>query len=73
MWIEKTVFFSYSIYIYVENRKKQRFLKCPPPPPRDQANPFAFSCSFILHTSYIQMVRLMRGEKAVKMLKNNLV
>ena len=26
-------------------------MKCSPPP-SDQANPFAYSCSFTLHTSY---------------------
>ena len=38
----------------------------------DQANPFAYSCSFILHTTYKNGM-IGGGGKAVKMLKNSLL
>ena len=40
--------FCYSTY-----KKREKFLlRCFPPPPRDQTNPFAYSCSFTFQTSY---------------------
>ena len=46
-------------------------LKCFPP--RDQTNPFAYSCSFTFHTSYKNGMIGHGGGNAVKMLKNTLV
>ena len=43
-------------------------MKCFPPPPRDQTNPFAYSCSFTFHTSYRNGM-IGHGGNAVKMLK----
>ena len=66
IWVENSVF----AIQHIENRKS--LLKCfPPPPPRDQTNPFAYSCSFTLHTSYKNgMIGHRGGGNAVKMLKN---
>ena len=42
------------------------------PPPRDQANPFAYKCVLPLQTSYINgMLDHGGGGKAVKMLKTD--
>ena len=47
IWVENSVF----AIQHIENRK--RFTEVlPPPPPRDQTNPFAYSCSLTFHTSY---------------------
>ena len=43
-----------------------------PPPPIDQANPFAYSCSFALHTTY-KMTCLNKVGKAVKMLNKQII
>ena len=39
-------------FCYSTNRKKENVLPKCFPPPLDQTNPFAYSCSFIFHTSY---------------------
>ena len=44
IWVENSVF----AIQHIENRKS--FTEVPPPP--DQTNPFAYSCSFTFHTSY---------------------
>ena len=41
--------------------------------PRDKTNPFAYSCRFILHTSYENDKLGQRGGGAVKLLKNYLL
>ena len=46
IWVENSVF----AIQHIENRKS--LTEVLPPPPRDQTNPFAFSCSFTFHTSY---------------------
>ena len=46
IWVENSVF----AIQHIENRKG--FTEVLPPPPRDQTNPFAYSCSFTFHTSY---------------------
>ena len=54
--------------VALENSK--RFTEVLPPPPRDQTNPFAYSCSFTLHTSYKNgMIGHGGGGGAFKMLK----
>ena len=48
-------------------------LKCfPPPPPRDQTNPFAYTCSFTFHTSYKNGM-IGHGGERVEMLENTLL
>ena len=44
MWAENSVF----AIQHIENRKS--FTEVLSPPPRDQTNPFAYSCSFTFHT-----------------------
>ena len=62
----KTLFLLFIIY-EIENV----LLKCfPTPPPRDQTNPFAYSCSFTIHTSYKNgMFGHGGGGEVVEMLK----
>ena len=61
IWVENSVFAIQNI----ENRKK---LYWSAPPPRDQTNPLAYSCSFTFHTSYKNGM-IGHGGNAVKMLK----
>ena len=60
-------------FCYTTYRKKKKvLLRCFPP--RDQTNPFAYSCSFTFHTSYRNgMFGQGGGGNAVKMLKNTLL
>ena len=62
LWVENSVF----TIQHIGNRKVFKV----PPPPRDKAKSFAYSCSFTLHTTY-KMACLVAG--AVKTLKNNLL
>ena len=66
IWFENSVF----AIQHIENRKS--FTEVLPPTPRDQTNPFAYSCSFTFHTSYKNGM-IGHGGNAVKMLKNTLV
>ena len=59
----KTMFLLFNIY-----KKENVLLKCFPPPP-DQTNPFAYSCSFTFHTSYKNGM-IGHGGNVVEMLKN---
>ena len=67
IWVENSVF----AIQHIENRKSFTEVL----PPRDQTNPFAYSCSFAFHTSYKNGVNGHGGggENAVKMLKNTLL
>ena len=63
----KTLFLLFNIY-----KIEKVLLKCFPP--RDQTNPFAYSCSFTFHTSYKNgMIGHGGGGNDVKMLKNALL
>ena len=55
IWVENSV----SAIQHIGNRK--RLWGASPPPP-DQAYPFAYSCSFTLHTSYKNVMLDQRGE-----------
>ena len=68
IWVENSVFAIQNI----DNRKGVTEVPIPPPPPRDQTNPFAYSCSFTFNTSYKNCM-IGQGGNAVKMLKNNLL
>ena len=64
------LFFCYSTY---KNRKRfTEVLPPTPPPPRDQTNPFAYSCSFTFYTSYKNGM-IGHGGNVVEMLKNTLL
>ena len=54
----------------MENRK--RFTEVLPPPPRDQTNPFAYSCSFKFLTSYKNGM-IGHGGNVVEMLKHFII
>ena len=60
----KTLFLLFNIW---EIEKKIEVLS-----PSDQANPFAYSCSFTLHTLY-KMTCLFNGGNVLKILKNKLL
>ena len=62
----KTPFLLFNIY-----KIEKVLLRCFPPPP-DQTNPFAYSCSFTFHISYKNGM-FGHGGNAVKMLKNTLL
>ena len=64
MWVENFVF----AFQHIENRKSFTEVLSP----RDQTNPFAYSCSFTFHTSYKNGM-FGHGGNAVKMLKNSLL
>ena len=60
-------------FCYSTHRKQKKFYWSASPPPRDQTNPFAYSCSFTFHTLYKNgMIGHRGGGNAVKMLKNTL-
>ena len=61
IWVENPVF----AIQHIENRK--RFTEVLSP--RDQTNPFAYSCSFTFHTSYKNGM-IGHGGNVVEMLKN---
>ena len=63
IWVENSDF----AFQHIENRKSFTEVHSP----RDQNNPFAYSCGFTFHTSYINGMTGHEGN-AVKMLKNTL-
>ena len=66
IWVENSVF----AIQHIDNRKG--VTEVPTPPPHDQTNPFAYSCSFTFNTSDKNCM-IGQGGSAVKILKNNLL
>ena len=65
----KTLFLLFNI-----KKIENVLLKYFPPPPRDQTNPFVYSCSFTFHTSYKNgMIGHGGGGDVVEMLKYTLL